>query len=466
MFDYHSVFTSDPSAGIAISFSNVTKSYRMFGSLRDQAMAVLGLKLPFMKQGVSKEFKALQGVNFEIRRGEQVGLIGRNGAGKTSLLKLLTGNFEPTSGTVSVSGNVQALMQMGLGFYPEFTGYENLRSSLLYNGIRESEFEAALSDAISFVELGDHLHQPFKTYSLGMRSRLQFAAATAIKPDILIVDEVLGAGDAYFSGKSAARMKRLTSSGCTLLLVSHSMQQILQFCTRCAWIEAGKIVMDGAALPVVRAYEEYSYRLEAEAELARSKGDGSILADEDIRARLVSAVQHSSVTPKTLELDASGVSRWPTEAQGLKISRIRLLDSAGQPTRSLKSGEAASFELEILAEFDREFDARFAIVIYREDGFVGTRLISDYLTWTGSEGKKVTVVAGIDDVQLGGGRYVVSAQILKRFDPETPDDAINYDLVNKVFEFRVAPLTIPDSSMFHQRHKWTISKNDCPASSL
>ncbi len=459
MLDHHCDLTSDHSVSTAIAFSNVTKSYRLFDSLRDQAISVLGLKLPFMKKVVSKEFRALQGVNLEIGRGEQVGLIGRNGAGKTSLLKLLTGNFEPTSGTVSINGNVQALMQMGLGFYPDFTGYENLRSSLLYNGIRESEFEAALSDAINFVELGEHLHQPFKTYSLGMRSRLQFAAATAIKPDILVVDEVLGAGDAYFSGKSAARMKRLTSSGCTLLLVSHSMQQILQFCQRCVWIETGRIVMDGEALPVIRAYEEYTRRLEDEAELARSKGGGSILADEDLQARLIRNVKSYSVVPETLELDTTSVPRWPAQERGLKISRIRLLNSEGQPTRLLKSGELATFELEVLAEFDQEFVARFAIVIFREDGFVSTRLISDYLSWTGSAGKKATVVVDIGDVQLGGARYVVSAQILKQFDLERPEAATNYDLVARCFEFRVLPTSTGDLSMFHQRHTWAISKN-------
>jgi lipopolysaccharide transport system ATP-binding protein len=451
---------SEHSASVAIVFSNVTKSYLLFNSLRDQAIAVLGLKLPFMKKIVSKEFSALKGINLEVRRGEQVGLIGRNGAGKTSLLKLLTGNFEPTSGTVSVDGNIQALMQMGLGFYPEFTGYENLRSSLEYNGINESEFDAALSDAINFVELGEHLHQPFKTYSLGMRSRLQFAAATAIRPDILIVDEVLGAGDAYFSGKSAARMKRLTSSGCTLLLVSHSMQQILQFCQRCVWIESGRIVMDGAALPVIRAYEEYTRRLEDEAELARSKGDGSILADEELQARLISNVKSYSVIPETLELDTTNVPRWPAEESGLKISRVRLLDSAGHPTRLLRSGEPASFELDVVAELDRGFDARFALVIFREDGFIATRLISDTLFWTGSVGKKITVVANMGDVLLGGARYVVSAQILKYFDPERPDATINYDLVARCFEFRVVPPSTPDLSMFHQRHTWAISRNE------
>lgn len=445
-------------ASTAISFANVTKSYRLFNSLRDQAIEVLGLK--FMASKGSREFKALHGVNLEVARGEQVGLIGRNGAGKTSLLKLLTGNFDPTSGTVTVNGNVQALMQTGLGFYPDFTGFENLRSSLLYNGIGGKDFETALADAIDFVELGEFLHQPFKTYSLGMRSRLQFAAATAIKPDILVVDEVLGAGDAYFSGKSAARMKGLTSSGCTLLLVSHSMQQVLQFCGRCAWIEAGKIVMDGPALTVVRAYEEFTRRLEDEARIAHAKGDGSVLADEKLRMRLVDTVQTHSATSEAgaIELDTTSVSRWPTAEPGLRISRIRLTNSEGAPTRRLKSGEAASFELEAISELEGEVRARFVIVIHREDGFIATRLISDYLEFSARNGMKARATARINDNQLGGGRYVASAAIYKSLDLDSSANAAAYDLISRCFEFQVASPTIEDVSMYHQRHTWSITE--------
>lgn len=440
----------------AIKLSDVTKSYRLFNRFRDQAIEVFGLNF-FGAKSSSKEFKALRGIDLEIWRGEQVGLIGRNGAGKTTLLKLLTGNFKPTSGAVSVNGNVQALMQMGLGFYPDFTGYENLRSSLLYNGIAATEFDAALSDAIDFVELGEHLHQPFKTYSLGMRSRLQFAAATAIKPDILIVDEVLGAGDAYFSGKSAARMKKLTSSGCTLLLVSHSTQQLLQFCQRCVWIEAGKVVMDDTALAVIRAYEEYTLRLESEAEAARSMGDGSILADQDLQTRLISKVKQLSALPNTLELDAANVPRWPTKEPGLRIARIRLLDSSGQPTRILEGGKSASFELEVVTDLEREYDAKFAIVVFREDGFIATRMISETVFLAGSAGKTFRVVANLGDVQFGGARYVATAQIMKYYDPERPEATINYDLVPRCFEFRVRPLSTGDMTLFHQRHSWTVS---------
>jgi len=215
---------TQPSPPLSIALENVSKVYRLYPSPVAQMIDVLGLDrfMPWRRASYP-EFPALDDVTLTLHKGERVGIVGRNGAGKTTLLKLITGNFRPSKGTVRVEGRVQALMQVGLGFHPEFTGRENIRSSLLYNGLSGEAFQAAVADVIDFVELGEFLDQPLKTYSLGMSGRLQFAAATAIQPEILIVDEVLGAGDAYFSAKSAERMERFAESGCTLLLVSHSM---------------------------------------------------------------------------------------------------------------------------------------------------------------------------------------------------------------------------------------------------
>lgn len=446
---------TDSSASLAISFSNVRKTYRLYGSLRDQAMDVLGVRSLFSSTKVT-EFNALKHINLSIAKGEQVGVVGRNGAGKTTLLKMLTGNFSPTSGTIAVNGTVQALMQTGLGFHPDFTGEENLRSALAYNGLTGIQFKEALADAIEFVELDEFLHQPFKTYSLGMRSRLQFAAATAIHPDILIVDEVLGAGDAYFSGKSAERMRRLTSGGCTLLLVSHSMQQVLQFCQRCIWLEAGEVVMDGAALPVVRAYEEYARRLEAEAAAARAQGQGSILSDDRVREKILTGIrcQELSSVAQGTELDTQNVSRWPTATDELRISMVRLRDAARTSTRIIAAGESASFELDIVAKKSGRFRARFVFVLNRADGFVAAKLVSDYLEVDLVAGIKSTVFASVPTVQLGGGRYVASAAIYREFEFDR-SDAVAYDLISRCFEFEVIPMHVGDASLLYQPHTWT-----------
>ncbi|MGI8527815.1 MAG: ABC transporter ATP-binding protein, partial [Pseudolabrys sp.] len=242
----------------AILLEGVRKEYKLYDSIGEQTLDVLGLSpLRFWRRPKFRIFPALDGIDLDIKRGERVGIIGRNGAGKTTLLKLITGNFAPTHGAVSVNGDVQALMSTGVGFHADFTGAENIRASLMYNGLPGAEIEAAFDDIVEFCELGDFLNQPVKTYSLGMRARLQFATATAIKPDILIVDEVLGAGDAYFSAKSMVRMQKLAQSGCTLLLVSHAMNQVLAFCDRAVWIDEGRVRTDGAVRKVVGEYEVY-----------------------------------------------------------------------------------------------------------------------------------------------------------------------------------------------------------------
>ncbi|MBL8671808.1 MAG: ATP-binding cassette domain-containing protein [Alphaproteobacteria bacterium] len=444
-------------AAAAIALASVSKSYRLYGSRRERILDVLGLRVPFLATGKLRDFTALDDVTLSIERGEQVGLIGRNGAGKTTLLKLLTGNFWPTAGTVGVNGSVQALMQMGLGFHPDFTGHENLLHALDYNGLAAAERDAAMADAIAFAELGDHLHQPLRTYSAGMRSRLQFAAATALRPDILIVDEVLGAGDAYFGGKSAARMARLAASGCTLVLVSHAMPQILQFCRRVIWLEAGRIAMDGPALPVVRAYEEFTHHLEDAAEQARVRGEKrSILADDALRSRLLDRVRSRAADSEDEppDIDTTNVSRWPAEA-GPRISRFRLLDHAGTPSRLLQSGAPAAFEMDISAERDGACSLRCAIVVYREDGQVATRLISDYMAIELKASAPRTLRALLPEVQLGEGRYTVSANLYRVLDLSGVEQAAAYETLARFFTFRVRAANRGDPSLYFQPVRWS-----------
>jgi lipopolysaccharide transport system ATP-binding protein len=249
---------------VAIRLSGVGKMYKMFASRLDKGFDALGLaRLMFWRRVKPQEFWALRSIDLEITAGSRVGIIGRNGAGKSTLLKLITGNMAPTEGLVEVNGDVQALLEAGAGFHPEFTGYENIRASLTYQGLTPAQIEATVEEIAEFTELGRFLSQPFKTYSMGMQARLAFATATALKPHILIVDEILGAGDAYFAGKSSERMKELVeNSGATVLLVSHALEQVARYCDESIWIERGRIVMRGPSLEVINAYEEFVHRLE------------------------------------------------------------------------------------------------------------------------------------------------------------------------------------------------------------
>ncbi|MFO0457500.1 MAG: ABC transporter ATP-binding protein [Alphaproteobacteria bacterium] len=234
-----------------ITLKNVDKTYRLYGSPLRQMLGYLGLGT----KNVPTQ-KALSNINLTVCKGERVGIVGHNGSGKTTLLRAITGYTALSRGTVEVIGSTQALMQRGYGFNDHLSGLENIRNAMVYNGLPKAAMAAAEADIVDFVELGEFLYHPLKTYSLGMRARLEFAAATAIRPSVLIIDEVLGAGDGYFVRKSAARMRGLMENT-TLLLVSHSLDQIKEYCDRVIWMDAGIIRQDGPTESVLNHYRHY-----------------------------------------------------------------------------------------------------------------------------------------------------------------------------------------------------------------
>ena len=252
----------------AVRTRGLTKSYRLYPSYAHRALDALGL-LPASRREQIPEHVALSGVDLDVRRGEKVAIIGRNGAGKSTLLKLVTGVLQPTAGSIEVSGNVKALLEIGAGFLPELTGRENVLGYLGHLGVTGRAADRALREIVEFAEVEEYLGQPMKTYSAGMAMRLMFSAATQIAPDILVLDEVLSVGDAYFSQKSFARIRELCASkDATLLLVTHDIYGARNFCERFIWIDAGQVRADGDAVSVVQQYEE-SVREQAEAERAR-----------------------------------------------------------------------------------------------------------------------------------------------------------------------------------------------------
>jgi lipopolysaccharide transport system ATP-binding protein len=279
----------------AIRLSAVGKRYTLYPSPLDGACDALGLAwlLP-KRRKLWRQFWALRNISLTLPRGARIGIIGRNGAGKSTLLKLITRNIDPTEGTVEVHGEVQALLQAGTGMHPEFTGRENIEAALTYQGLTGADVEAAVADILEFTELGPFLGQPFKTYSTGMQARLAFAAATAVRPDILIVDELLGVGDGYFLSKSTERMRRLIEGGASVLLVSHAMEQIVRFCQQAIWVDRGQIVRQGDALEVVKEYERYLRLLDERrlrAENARKRGNVAADAEAGDEARYTDALE-------------------------------------------------------------------------------------------------------------------------------------------------------------------------------
>jgi len=227
------------------------------------------------RPGVYTEHAALDGVSLDIRRGEKVAFIGRNGAGKSTLLKLVTQVVEPTSGELEVKGSVHALLQIGTGFHPDFTGRDNVFAYLAQLGVTGGDARRRYADVVEFAELEEYIGQPVKTYSAGMAVRLMFATATAITPELLVLDEVLGVGDAYFAQKSYERIRELTDrAGTTLLLVTHDIYSAVKICDRLIWIDRGRVLLDGEGPLVMKAYED-SIRQQEESRLRARKQNRS-----------------------------------------------------------------------------------------------------------------------------------------------------------------------------------------------
>lgn len=236
---------------VAISVRNLTKTYRIFGHPGERIKQAL----TFGKVRFHREFTALQGASFEIKKGEAVGIIGRNGSGKSTLLQLISGILKPTSGTVQVNDRISALLELGAGFNPEFTGRENVFFQGAVMGIPKKEMEARFDAIAAFADIGDFIEQPVRTYSSGMYVRLAFAVAAHVDPDILVIDEALAVGDLAFQVKCMNHMQRLIDSGVTLLLVSHNLYHVRRLCRHCIYLKDGTVHMDGDTDVVTNAYE-------------------------------------------------------------------------------------------------------------------------------------------------------------------------------------------------------------------
>ena len=235
---------------IAISVKNLTKTYRIFGHPGDRIKQAL----TFGQMRFHKEFTALQDVSFEIKKGETVGIIGRNGSGKSTLLQLICGILKPTSGTVEVNGRVSALLELGAGFNPEFTGRENVYFQGALMGLAKSEIDGRFDDIAAFADIGEFIDQPVRTYSSGMFVRLAFSVAIHVNPDILVVDEALAVGDVRFQAKGFRRLEIMKNEGATILMVSHATEQITRLSDKVLLFDQGRLVATGDAGSVVSQY--------------------------------------------------------------------------------------------------------------------------------------------------------------------------------------------------------------------
>lgn len=267
-----------------IQFQNVTKRYRIGGGQGSLREALTGLqkRLAASRNGRAEQsFLALDDVSFEVAQGEVLGIIGRNGAGKTTALKLLSRVTRPTQGDIRVSGRVSALIELGAGFHPELTGRENIYLNGAILGLRKKEIDAKFDSIVAFSELERFLDMPVKRYSSGMYVRLGFAVAIHLEPEVLLVDEVLAVGDMAFQRKCLDKMRDLRAQGATVVFVSHHMRTVESLCTRGLWLDGGRVRQLGPLKPIVAAYTDEMNRAFAAGNLADSgsperRGSGEV----------------------------------------------------------------------------------------------------------------------------------------------------------------------------------------------
>lgn len=246
------------SENVAIRVQNLSKCYHIYEAPRDRLKQFILPRLSALAKKPQKqyfrEFWALKDVSFEIKKGETFGIIGRNGAGKSTLLQILCGTLTPSGGTVEIYGRVAALLELGAGFNPEFTGSENVYMNAGVLGLRKDEIDARYQSIIAFADIGEFIDQPVKTYSSGMFVRLAFAIAIHVEPNILIIDEALSVGDIAFQNKCVLKIRELRDQGTTLLFVTHDLSTLQLICDRVVWLNKGEVVMIGDPVNVSQEY--------------------------------------------------------------------------------------------------------------------------------------------------------------------------------------------------------------------
>lgn len=338
------------SSEIVIKVENLSKCYQIYNQPHDRLKQSIFPRLQSLAarpvRQYFREFWALNNVSFEIRKGETIGIIGRNGSGKSTLLQLICGTLNPTSGQIRCSGRIAALLELGSGFNPEFTGRENVYMNTAVLGLSRDETDARFDEIINFADIGDFLEQPTKTYSSGMLVRLAFAVAVNVDPQILIVDEALSVGDELFQRKCFARIEAIKRKGATILFVSHSASAIVELCDRALLLDGGRMLLDDKPRAVIKQYHRLIFS---------KNGDQAL---PDICQPAPAGEEKPEPTPQETGISEyveglAATSALRYDPCGGRIIRFDFCDSDGNSVNLVSAGFVGSVKLSV--QLDRAF---------------------------------------------------------------------------------------------------------------
>ena len=406
-------------APVVIDVRNVKKKFRIY---RDRGNT-LKERLLFAARRKYEDHKVLKGISFQIRKGEAVGLIGENGCGKSTTLKLLTKILYPDEGSIKMTGRVSSLIELGAGFHPDLSGRENIYTNASIFGLSRKEIDARLEEIIAFSELEEYIDHPVRTYSSGMYMRLAFAVAINVDADILLIDEILAVGDAAFQAKCFTKLQEIKGKGTTIVIVSHAMAQIENICGRSIWLEDGVIRMDGAPRDVHPAYMEWMSR-----------------KNQERRAREAGEQTEG-------ERDENGnLKRWGSGEA--KMTEVAVLDAEGKERREFTPREG--FTVRIGYETRKEIrDAVIGLAIYRNDGSLtyGTNTLIDTAKPVELK-EKGKIELKIERLPVANGTYSIDLAIHK-------PDGFNYDFWRDICKVDIAN-SVQTPGEIALEHRWEI----------
>jgi ABC-type polysaccharide/polyol phosphate transport system ATPase subunit len=428
----------------AITLSRATKIYRRYGGRRFSTLKSALLSGDLVRQLRPEEtFQALSDVSFTVPKGATFGVVGRNGSGKSTTLKLVAGITKPTSGTVTVDGRISALIELGAGFHPEISGRENVFINGIMLGLSKREIEQRFDEIVEFAELTEFIDAPVKTYSSGMYMRLGFAVAIHVDPDVLLVDEVLAVGDEGFTHKCLDKFGEFKRRGKTILLVTHSLGLVERFCDEAVWLDSGIKKADGDPQRVIGSYVTDVARQEerflAASDEKSRKGAGATRQAEPQGPRAADTHHH--------DMTLAGEGRWGSG--GVEITSVSFQDVAGQLTQVFHTGEAMRVVLGVKAAPPVR-DFVFGVGLFTPDGVLvyGTNTDIEEMESDRLEGD-VQVTLDVESLDLVEGTYKLDVAVHKR-------DGAPYDYHRLLHTFRVKS-RIKDGGIYRPKHRWSFS---------